>query len=134
MSKRYYISKIVGDGLTQATSYRPKIADYGVSWTGSIETDANGKPIHTHVLVMVATKNHSVIRNDVDIEELPDFPLDGKVNAIQTIAKTKMFSTLTAKGFNVTGLDNKDGYRDVLQAVGEQRQTGFNIDNFDVQE
>lgn len=131
--KRYYISKIVGDG-TWGNAFRPKVADYGVDWAADIISDETGRPLHAEALVIVATNNPAQLRNDPDIDPMPDFPMDGKVSAIQQKVKTDMFAKLTARGFNVSGLDNADGYRDVLQAIGQQRSANFNIDSLDVAE
>ena len=132
MSKRYYISKIVGDG-SEYDSYRPKVADYNVAWVGSIESDPEtGKPIHTECMVLVDAVDHGVLKRDVDIDEMPDFPLDGKVSAITTATKSKMFSVLNGRKFDTSGLTGTDGYREVLQKIGSQRSAGFDIDNFDV--
>lgn len=134
MSKRYYISKIVGTG-DEFDPFRPKIADYGVSWSGSIPSDpVTGHPLHSDCMVIVATPNHAVLKGDPDIDAMPDFPLDGKLSAITTGTKTAMFDALTARGFDVSGLGNTDGYREALQKVGLQRSPDFNIDNFDVAE
>lgn len=131
--KRYYISKIIGDG-TFPDPYRPKIATYGVDWSAVIHSDESGHPLFAEVLAIVATNNHAQLRNDPDIDPLPDFPLDGKVSAIQQKTKTDMFAKLAARGFDIAGLDNADGYRDVLQAIGRQRSANFNIDALDVAE
>lgn len=134
MSKRYYISKIVGTG-SEVDPFRPKVADYGVSWAGSIESNPiTGKPVYPDCMVIVATVNHGVLMADPVIDAMPDFPLDGKLSAINTGTKTAMLNALTARGFDVTGLGNTDGYRDVLQKIGLQRSPAFNIDNFDVAE
>lgn len=132
MPKRYYISKIIGDGLRPETAFRPKVETYGVSWAGSIPTDANGQPLFQHVLVIVNTNNHAVLKNDPDIGAMPDFPLDGKVSAIQNNVKSQAYAMLAAKGFNTATLDGNDGYRDLISAVGKQRDSNFDVDNFDV--
>lgn len=134
MSKRYYISKIVGTG-DEFDPFRPKVADYGVAWVGSIESDpVTGRPVHPDCIVLVATANHALLRGDPDIDAMPDFPMDGKLSAINTGTKTAMFNALTARGFYTTGLNNTDGYRDVMQKIGLQRSPAFDIDNFDVVE
>lgn len=131
MSKRYYISKIVGDG-TDGNEFRPRVADYGVSWVGSIPTGEDGRPLYDSCLCIVNTDDHSVLRRDVDIDALPDFPLDGKLSAIQTGTKNAMLAALAARGYDTTSLGNADGYRDVLQSIGLQRDPNFNLDRFDI--
>lgn len=133
MSKRYYISKIIGTG-DEFDPYRPKIADYRVSWAGSIPSGADGRPLYPDCLVLVATANHAVLRGDVDIDAMPDFPLDGKLSGITAGTKTAMFNALERRGFDTAGLTNTDGFRDALQKIGLQRSSAFDIDNFDVAE
>lgn len=134
MSKRYYISNIVGTG-SEFDPFRPRIADYGVSWVGSVPTDpVTGRPLNTDCVVIVATANHAVLRGDAAIDAMPDFPLDGKVAAITNTTKTAMLNMLSARGFDITGLGNTDGYREVIQKIGLQRSPGFNVDSFDVAE
>lgn len=134
MSKRYYISKIIGTG-DETDPFRPKVADYGVAWVGSIESDPiTGRPLHVDCVVLVSTANHAVLKGDPDIDAMPDFPLDGKMSAVTAGIKNGMFDALTARGFDVSGLGQTDGYRDVLQQIGLQRSPVFNIDNFDVAE
>lgn len=130
MSKRYYISDIIGTG-DEFDPYRAAIADLGVSWVGSIESGPDGRPIHPDCLVMVNTVDHTVLRGDPRIDPLPDFPLDGKVSAINSATKTAMDGVLARRGF-VLSTNSSDGYRDVIQSVGLQRSAAFNIDKFDV--
>lgn len=134
MSKRYYISNLVGTG-DETDPFRPKIADYGVSWAGSIPSDPiTGRPLHPDCMVIVATPNHGRLMADAAIDAMPDFPLDGKLSAITNTTKTAMFNALTRRGFDTSGLTNTDGYKEVLQKIGLQRSPVFNIDNFDVAE
>lgn len=138
MSKRYYVSKIVGDG-SEENPFRPKVADHGVNWVGSIITDENpespnyGKPVHTSCFVLVNTINHAVLRGDPDIDDMPDFPLDGKVSSINTATKNAMITALQKRGFDTSAISSTEGYRETLQTVARQRDPNFNIDNFDVE-
>lgn len=139
MSKRYYVSKIIGDG-SEENPFRPKIAEYPVNWVGSIATEEDptspnyGKPLHTSCFVLVNTVNHALLRNDVDLDNLPDFPLDGKVSSINTATKNAMITALQKRGFDTSEISNTEGYRDTLQTIARQRDPNFNIDNFDVEE
>lgn len=135
--KRYYLSNLVGDG-SEDNPFRPRVADYGVAWAGSIPTDENpasptyGRPIYGDCLVIVDTVDHNVLRQDSAIDALPDFPLDGKVSGINAAAKNAMNAALERRGFSTLSLIGVDGYRDTLQAIGRQRDPAFNIDKFDV--
>lgn len=130
--KRYYISPIAGDG-TEFNPYRPKIADYGVSWVGSIPSDPiTGKPLASWVLVLVSANNHGAIISDPAIDSLPDFPLDGKVSAIQTATKNTMISRLQARGIDTAFIGSADGYRDVIRGIGQKYEPAFDENSFDV--
>lgn len=139
MSKRFYVSKIRGDG-SEENPFRPAVADHGVNWSGSIISDENeasptyGKPLYADCLVIVATKDHGKLRNDPDIDPLPEFPLDGKVSSINTATKNAMIAALQKRGFNTSGVSNTDGFRELVQSIGRQRDPAFSIDNFDVSE
>lgn len=132
MSKRYYISDIILVTGSDFDYYAPAVADLGVNWVGAIESGPDGKPLYTDCIVMVNTPNHAVLRSDPRIDSLPDFPLDGKLNAINGPTKSNMDAALTRRGFDLTGINSSDGYRDVLQKIGQQRSAAFDIDKFDV--
>lgn len=130
--KRYYISPIIGDG-TEFNPFRPKIADYGVAWVGSIPSDPNtGQPLFNWTLVMVNAVNHGTVLADNAIDALPDFPLDGKVSAINTATKNAMLTKLEARGIDTAFIGNADGYRDVIRGIGQKLEPTFSENNFDV--
>lgn len=130
--KRYYISPIIGTG-DETDPFRPKIADYGVPWVGSIPSDPiTGRPVHSWTLVRVNAQNHGAILADQTIDALPDFPLDGKVSAINTATKNAMLSELQARGIDTAFISNADGYRDVIRGIGQKLEPTFSENNFDV--
>ena len=134
MSKKYYVSDIIGDG-SEENPFRPAVADHGVAWVGSIQSDPDtGRPIYADCLVLVSAQNHAQLRSDKRITAMPDFALDGKVSAINTTTKNGMLTALQKRGFNTATIGNKDGYREALHDVGKQRDPAFNIDNFDIAE
>lgn len=130
--KRYYISPIIGDGSID-NPYRPKVADYGVPWAGLIPTDQDGKPVAVWALVLVSAANHAKLLADKDIHGLPDFPLDGKVSAIQNATKNVMKARLAARGIDTAFIDGTDGYREVVRGIGRKLQADFDENNFDVE-
>lgn len=134
MSKRYYISPIIGDG-SEFNPFRPKVADYGVSWAGSIPSDPNtGQPLSTWALVVVNAKNHAALLADDAINALPDFPLDGKVSSVHTATKNNMIAKMKKRGINTAFIDSTDGYREVIRGVGKILDPQFDENNFDVAE
>ncbi len=133
MAKRYYLCDIIGDG-SEDEPYRPKVADYGVKWSGGIEVGPDGKPLHSDILVIVSTNNHSVLRGVPGIDPLPDFALDGKMSAINNVVKKQMINALRRRGIDDSGIGNTDGYREAMQQIGKQRSATFDIDKLDVRE
>lgn len=134
MAKKYYVSDIIGDG-SEENPFRPAVADHGVSWVGSIQSDpVTGRPIHADCIVLVAAQNHAQLRADKRITAMPDFALDGKMSAINTATKNGMLNALQKRGFSTSTIGNADGYRDALRDIGKQRDPVFDIDNFDLAE
>lgn len=132
MSKRYYLCDIIGTG-SDMDPYRPAVADHGVAWVGVIESNPEtGAPSHADTIVLVETDNHAKLRADSRIDALPDFVLDGKMNAINSAARTAMSAALSRRKFSISSINNADGYREALQQIGRQRSPQFNIDAFDV--
>lgn len=131
MSKRYYVCNIIGVGSDE-DPFRPAVADFGVSWVASILSGDDGHPVYADCLALVETADHTKLRNAVGVTPMPDFPLDGKLSAIQNGTKNAMMSALGTRGFDTTALGNADGYRDVLQSVGRQRDPAFDVDKFNI--
>lgn len=64
--KRYYLSPIIGSG-SEADPYRPKVADFGVSWAGVIPSDpVTGQPLRPWCLVQVEAPDHAALLADAD--------------------------------------------------------------------
>lgn len=134
MPKRYYISPIVGDG-TEFNPFRPKVADYGVAWAGSIPSDpVTGRPTSAWALVVVNAKNHAALLADGAIDALPDFPLDGKVRSVHTATKNNMVSKMKKRGIDTAFIAGTGGYREVIRGVGKLLDAQFDENNFDVAE
>jgi hypothetical protein len=137
MAKRYYLSDIIGTG-DEFDPYRPAVADMGVNWVGSIPTHPeghpeHGRPVHTWALVLVAAKDHAAVRAHAGVDPLPDFPLDGKVQAINAATKGLMKAALTRRGLNADNLvDAKDGFREVVRGIGKAIDPVFDEDRFDI--
>lgn len=137
MAKRLYLCDIVGTG-DEFDPYRPAVADLGVSWVGSIPTHPaghpqHGHPVHTWALVLVAAKDHAALRKLTGVDPLPDFPLDGKVSAINAATKGQMKAALVRRGLNADSLvDAKDGFREVVRGIGQALDPVFDENKFDV--
>ena len=131
MSKRYYLCDIIGDGLEPETAFRPAIAEYSNNWIASIPTNSNGQPSGSSVLTMVAEHNHAVLRGKPGVDQMPDFPLDGKVSSINANAKKVMDTAIANRNIPVD-TNSADGYRSVLDQIGKSIDLNFDIDNFDL--
>lgn len=137
--KRYYLCDVIGDGdpdveLTPTTGpFRPAVADYGVTWAGTIPSDpVTGHPVHSWALVVVESKDHSEIRKDARIDALPDFPMDGKVSAINAATRSQALAALSRRGIATGVFSNADGYRDVIRGIGRQLHAEFDENKLDV--
>lgn len=132
MSKRYYLAPIVGDGSEQ-NPFRAKVPR-GVNHVAEIKIGPDGKPASAYALVLVAAINHLPLLTDPEIDALPDFPKDAKVNAMHAATKTAMRAAMTKRGIPTADVDNADGYRDVIRSIGRGLNGNFHEDNFDVSE
>ncbi len=134
MAKRYYVVPIVQyeeDGIRKfRADLPPEIKNY----VAAISLDASGNPTRPWALVRVAAKNHLPILARSDIDALPDFPLDAKMSAMQQATKSAVRSRLQARGIALEAVDNADGFRDVVRAIGREINPNFHEENFDVSE
>ena len=133
MSKRYYISPIVGDG-TEENPYRAKISDHGEPWVGVIPTDpVTGVPVNTWALVRVSAVNHTDILKDLSVDALPDVSLDLKTSAIGNKERGGAQDTLTKHGISSVTIGQADSYREFVDGIGRELDPTFTTNNFDVQ-
>ncbi|HEU4753964.1 MAG TPA: hypothetical protein VFU47_12720 [Armatimonadota bacterium] len=134
MAKRYYLCPIVG-GTSWNDPYRPLLSGQpGVTGTVSvIENDpATGKPLFDWCLCLVASQNHALLRGLPGVDPLPDFPLDGKVSAINNATRSQMLTRLQARGLDTSFVQNADGYREVVRGIGRHLSPNFDENAFDV--
>ena len=118
MTRRYYLCAIIGDGAYE-NPYRSAAAEYGLSYVSDIPVDDMGHPTSTWTLTLVNALNHSALLSDPLISALPEFPLDGKVAAINNATKNNMLARMRARGIDTSFVDKSDGYRDVIRALGK---------------
>ncbi len=133
MTKRMYICPVIGDG-TEDNPFRPAIADLTppVNWTATIPTGDDGRPLMAWCLAIVGTRNHQRVRAVRNIDPLPDFPLDGRVSAIDLVSRNAMSAALTRRGLNASAIvDGRDGFREVVRAIGRVNNPQFSELNFD---
>jgi hypothetical protein len=119
---------VTGTGTTPDDPVRPVVADLaGLNWSGDMDRANN------RAFVVVATANHAVVRSAPGVDALPDFPLDGKLSAINQGTLNAMSQVLTRRGFGAS-LSNSESYRAELDRIGRQINANFSIDNLDVSE
>jgi hypothetical protein len=141
--KRYYICDIIGDGIEPETAFRAAIADIlkpgtqdkAFNITTIISTDpVTGHPLLPWCLVIASGQDHSLAIGKPKIDDLPDFPLDAKIGALQTATKNRMKANINARGLDASFVDNADGFRDVIREIGRKHFHDFNENAFDVAE
>lgn len=69
MTRRFYLCPIIGAG-TEDDPYRPKVAEYPVSWTAQIVSGADGRPAQAMVIAEVETDDHSALLADADLTDV----------------------------------------------------------------
>lgn len=134
--KRYYLSDVIGDGFSPETAFRPALAIIpGLNYASEMRSDPiTGKPLDTFALCIVTGNKHGFVMADSRNTALPDVSLDVKINAISVGVKNKFKADVTKVGLDSTFIDNSDGYRDAIRALGQKLNPNFNENNFDVSE
>lgn len=132
--KRYYISPIVGPNAKG--TYYPLVKDLlnlaeGEGFVATIKTNPDGTPALPWCLVNVNAANHLPLLADLRIKPMPDFPLDGKVAAIQKLTRDSMTAALANLGIDTAFISRADGYREILRTVGQIHDPAFDENNFD---
>lgn len=131
MSKRLYICDVLHN--EDQSEYWPAVDAVTPNWSAIMPTGPDGRPLFTWALVIVASKDHAELRNKPSIDPLPDFPLDGKVNAINAATKGLMKAALVRRGLNADAIvDGKDGYREVVRGIGRALDAAFDENKFDI--
>lgn len=66
MATRFYLSPVIGSG-TEDDPYRPKIAQFNVTWSAQMASDENGSPMQSHCIAQVDAEDFT------DIDAAPEF-------------------------------------------------------------
>lgn len=133
MSKRFYICKVIGDG-TEDNPYRPKVADYPVSWSGMLPSNPDGTPKYGFTFVIAATQDHTALLADPQIKGMPELSLDAQIGSLSKDLRDKMLAYFDEEGIDRTGLNLQSTMRDVLRRVGKHLEAAFDENRFDVRE
>lgn len=131
MSKRFYISKIIGTG-EETDPYRPKVADYGVPWVGVISSNEDGTPKYSFAFVVVRTQDHTALLADQQIKGMPELSLDAQISSLPSNVRQQMLQFVTDEGIDTSGLNGSSTMRQVLRRIGQHLVASFNENRFDV--
>ena len=132
--KRYYVCDVIEEQTEEGRRYYPAVEDHGVNYVADIKVNpTTGLLESPWCLVMVSGNNHERIIADPRCVPMPDFPLDGKVNAMHNATKSQMETRLAARGI-LLNLAAADGYRDVIRGLGRLLNPRFDENNFDISE
>lgn len=84
MALRYYLCPIVGDGLTTATAYRPKL--HGLApWAGLIPSNPDGTPKFNWTIVLARATDWTALDADAALERLFGIDLPDTTNTFAEI-------------------------------------------------
>lgn len=126
MAKRYYVAPVVVEQDPDLGPLRKLDLPAGVGYSAVIPDTGDWG------LAIVATNNHASLTSDSKLVALADFPLDGKLSALGSNARTQMLNRLSQK-FGITlDLAGLDAYRDLVRQIGRKADSSFNEDAFDV--
>jgi hypothetical protein len=139
MSKRFYISPVIGTGAWD-DPFRAAVAD-------EVQKQANGgvvaviptnpttgRPLFTFALCIVAVSNHAALDAVVNADRFPDITLDSKISVLTTAQRNALLNFASRRGISTTGLTINSTFRDVVERIGKHLNIHFNALNFDVAE
>lgn len=119
---RYYLSPIIGTG-TESNPYRPKIADYGVSWACVIQSNTAGHPAKAWCLVLVEAPDQTALRADADLDDFPEVLLDSALSRLSTPVRNRISTALSKIGLTMpTGT-----FGDLVRVVGRALDLSFDV-------
>lgn len=130
--RRYYLSPIIGTG-TEADPYRPKIADYGVSWSCVISSDElTGQPKHPWCVAVVDAADHATLLADTTLVAIPNISLDARVSSLSKTIRDKLKTKLDVLGVDTRGLSINDPIRLWVRAIGRHIEPDFHEIRFGI--
>lgn len=158
MSKRYYLTKVLGNGddterdengflADDRGSYRLSINNpqYVPLWkrVGTIQTGPTGVPLAPYQFCTVDVADHATLRADPLLIALPDGALDMKFESFAPAPKAVvrdfilMLKNQYGMSIGTSIIDGSGGttvsYRDVLQYLGQKLDASFDIKPFEAE-
>lgn len=139
MSKRFYISPIIGTGAWD-DPYRAAVADTVQQQTPGgvvavIPTNpTTGVPLFPFALCLVATPNHAALDAVGNADRFPDITLDSKLSVLTNQQRNALLNFLSKRSILTDGLGVNSTFREVVERVGQSLNAQFSALNFDVAE
>lgn len=131
MARRYYISRVVGDG-TDGDPYRAKIADYGVAHVAIIASGPDGHPSRPWALCLVNTTNHAPLVADSDLRAIPVSALDNTLGSLTPQQRQFLRDMVEELGLDTSEVTAQTTLRQLLRYIGRTLEGAFDENNFDV--
>ena len=123
MSRRYYLSPIIGNGQTLQTAFRAKIADMGVAQAPIIPT-VGGRPTFAWTLVLVNTIDHSPLLADAALTPLPDISLDTLLTTLSVPIRNVLSAKLASLGVDGT-ITASTTLREIIRRIGQHLEPAY---------
>jgi hypothetical protein len=79
--------------------------------------------------MLINYPDYSELKGVIDIDFLPDFPLDAKTSAMSSECKS-MCAYHFSKWGMADCMTGQEAYRDVLNCMGRQIDNTFNVENW----
>jgi hypothetical protein len=138
MAKRFAITPVIGSGQ-MGDSYRPNVPN-GVAVSAVIPSKPDGTPKYRFAFIIFSTDNLPAVLAVTNLYCLPDYPLDARMDGMESDARTGLVQSVAAYDVDGAGLhfsaahQDADSYRAVLTAIGQQFEPAFALNSFDVRE
>lgn len=142
--KLLYICKIIGDGLTIATAFRPALHDVIDPRTGfraftyttvEFKRGDDGSLTYPWCLTHAAGPNHALLDGNPDVDALP-FTLDAASASFDSVASTParldIGQKMLDRGIDTSFIRGDTEVGDIVNTLGRLHDETFNAKNFDV--
>jgi hypothetical protein len=137
VSKRYYITPIIGSGV-EGDPYRAKVSEHSIrAHAVLIPTHPEGHPqyghpVHDWGLAIVDSDDHTSVLADPDIDALPGIGKEDDIRPIPRTLRQELSARLSAYGIQFDTERAGVRMRDLVRAVGRTLDPNFDEDRMDV--
>lgn len=134
MALRLYLCPIVGDGLTNATAFRPKLSGLA-DFAAAIPSKPDGSPQFGFAVCMARAENWSTLDADATLDRLFGIDLPDTINSfadlkaflqsktvgdIPLARRTALNTRLTSRGLDVSQVTLATTWWQVLRGIYQQ--------------